>query len=54
MNEILANHTGQSVERIREDSERDKYFSAAEAKEYGLVDEVLTKPPAGAAATGTE
>ena len=52
--DILANHTGQSPERIREDSERDKYFSATEAKAYGLVDEVLTKPPAGATATGTE
>jgi len=53
--DILAGHTGQDPERIREDSERDKYFTAAEAKEYGLVDEVLTKPPAGAnAPTGTE
>ena len=53
--EILARHTGQSEDRVREDSERDKYFSAPEAKEYGLVDEVLTKPPAGAGApTGTE
>jgi ATP-dependent Clp protease protease subunit len=46
--DILARHTGQSPERIREDSERDKYFTADEAKEYGLVDEVLTKPPEGA------
>ena len=38
---LLAKHTGQTVDRIREDSERDKYFSAAEAKAYGLVDEVL-------------
>jgi len=41
INHILAKHTGQPVERIAEESERDRYFSAAEAKEYGLVDEVL-------------
>ncbi len=42
LNKLLAKHTGQTVERIREDSERDYYMDAAEAKEYGLVDEVLT------------
>ena len=41
MNEIFAQHTGQPVERIEEDSDRDFYLSATEAKEYGLVDEVL-------------
>ncbi|MCZ6786247.1 MAG: ATP-dependent Clp protease proteolytic subunit, partial [Planctomycetota bacterium] len=41
MNEIFAQHTGQSVERIEEDSDRDFYLNATEAKEYGLVDEVL-------------
>ena len=41
LNEILAKHTGQSVETIEEDSERDKFFSAEEAKAYGLVDEVI-------------
>lgn len=41
---ILARHTGQSEEQIREDSERDKFFSATEAKEYGLVDEVIQEP----------
>ena len=44
LNSILASHTGQSAERIAEDSERDKYFSAEEAKAYGLVDEVLEAP----------
>ncbi len=39
--EIFARHTGQSVEKIRADSERDRYFSATEAKAYGLVDEVI-------------
>lgn len=41
LNELLAQMTGQSVETINRDAERDKYFSAAEAKAYGLVDEVL-------------
>jgi len=43
LNELLARHTGQSVERIEEDSERDRYFSAQEAKAYGLVDDVIEK-----------
>ena len=43
LNQILANHTGQDVARIEEDSERDKFFNAQEAKDYGLVDEVITK-----------
>jgi len=41
INELLAKHTGKTPEQVQEDSERDHYFSAAEAKEYGLVDEVL-------------
>ena len=47
LNKILAKHTGQTTERIREDSERDCYMDATEAKEYGLVDEVLTNEPDG-------
>jgi ATP-dependent Clp protease protease subunit len=43
INELLARHTGQPVEKIENDSERDRYFSAQEAKAYGLVDEVLDK-----------
>jgi ATP-dependent Clp protease, protease subunit len=39
--EIYARHTGQSVEQIHTDSERDRYFSATEAAEYGLVDRVI-------------
>jgi ATP-dependent Clp protease protease subunit len=39
--QIFARHTGQDVDRIRRDSERDKFFTAAEAKAYGLVDEVI-------------
>ena len=43
INEILAHHTGKPIEQIESDSERDRYFSATEAKEYGLVDEVLER-----------
>jgi len=42
MNELLAKHTGQSIERIERDTDRDRYLSADEAKEYGLVDSVIT------------
>jgi len=42
---ILSRHTGQSEEIVRRDSERDKYFNAGQAKEYGLVDEVITELP---------
>jgi len=48
LNEILAQHTGQSIETIARDTDRDRYLTAAEAKEYGLVDDILTKPPADA------
>jgi len=42
MEEILARHTGQSIETVRADIERDKIFTADQAKEYGMVDEVIT------------
>lgn len=42
MNEILASHTGQTVERIEADTERDYYMSADEAMEYGIVDAVAS------------
>jgi ATP-dependent Clp protease protease subunit len=42
MEKVLATHTGKDEDQIRRDIERDKFFTAAEAKEYGLVDEVLT------------
>ena len=41
--EILAKQTGQSIEKIMDDTERDNFMSAIEAKEYGLVDEVFSK-----------
>jgi len=43
LNELLAHHTGQPVERLEQDTDRDNFLSAQEAVEYGLVDEVLTK-----------
>jgi len=44
INEILAKHTGQPMEKIQAETERDRYMSADEAKEYGLIDEVLHEP----------
>lgn len=41
LNEIIARHTGQPLEQVTRDGERDKFFDAREAKEYGLVDEVF-------------
>lgn len=41
LNEILAANTGQTVEKIAEDTERDNFMSAEEAKEYGLIDEIV-------------
>ncbi len=43
INGIIQHHTGQSLERIKRDTDRDFYMSAAEAVEYGLIDEVLTQ-----------
>ncbi len=41
VNEIMAFHTGQNVDQIKNDTERDRYLSAVEAKTYGLIDEVI-------------
>ncbi len=41
LNRLLADHTGQSLEKIRQDTERDYFMSAAEARDYGLIDKVL-------------
>ncbi len=43
LDEILAHHTGQPIDVINRETERDKYFGPVEAKEFGIVDEVLTK-----------
>ncbi len=45
LNEILAERTGQPIEKIRADSERDYFMSANEAKDYGLIDQVLAERP---------
>jgi ATP-dependent Clp protease protease subunit len=51
LEEILAHHTGQTVERVHRDSDRDFIMSAAEGKEYGVIDEVLTNRELAAVAT---
>ena len=45
INELLAKHTGQVLEKIQKDTDRDYFMSAEEAKEYGIVDEVLYSKP---------
>jgi ATP-dependent Clp protease protease subunit len=50
LNEILLKHTGQTLEKIEQDTDRDKFMSAQEARDYGIVDTVLERlpqPPAG-------
>ena len=42
LNEIMAKHTGQSIDRIARDTDRDNFLSADEAMQYGLVDRILT------------
>jgi len=44
INQILSRHTGRTIEQIEEDTDRDIYMTAEQAKEYGLVDEVLVRP----------
>jgi ATP-dependent Clp protease protease subunit len=46
LNDILLKHTGQTLERIERDTDRDKFMSPQEAKEYGIVDNVLERLPA--------
>ncbi|MCH7976690.1 MAG: ATP-dependent Clp endopeptidase proteolytic subunit ClpP [Bacteroidetes bacterium] len=45
--EIIAHHTGQTVEKVEEDSDRDRFMSPVEAKEYGIIDTVLTAGTGG-------
>lgn len=45
LNQVLAKHTGQPVERIREDTDRDFFMTGQQALEYGIVDEVITRKP---------
>lgn len=54
LNELMAYHTGRSLEKITEDTERDFFMSAAQAKDYGLIDQVICRqnlPSSEAAAT---
>lgn len=48
LNDVLASHTGQPVERVALDTDRDYYMNAQEAKAYGVVDDVLSRPPISA------
>ena len=43
LNQIMSRHTGQTLEKIQHDTERDRFLTSEEAREYGLIDEVLTK-----------
>ena len=45
MNELISKHTGQKVEKVEKDTDRDYYMSSEEAKKYGIVDSVITKTP---------
>ena len=45
LNQILAHHTNKKVKQIEKDTDRDFFLTAEEAKEYGVVDEILSKPP---------
>ena len=47
LNEIMASHTGQSIEQIDRDTERDFFMSGQQAKEYGLIDDVISKREVG-------
>jgi ATP-dependent Clp protease, protease subunit len=54
MNEILAHHTGRAVAEIEENTQRDRFMSAAEALEYGILDRIMERKPATeVVATGT-
>ena len=48
LNEIMHKHSGQPLDRIEKDTDRDHFMGAGEAKEYGLIDEVVLKKPAAA------
>ena len=52
LNELLAEHTGQSIDKIQADTERDFFMSASEAKDYGLIDQVVERPSLSATSNG--
>ena len=47
LNKILASHTGQPLEKVQQDTDRDNFLSAEDAVSYGLIDKVLTNRSAG-------
>jgi ATP-dependent Clp protease, protease subunit len=53
LNGLIVKHTGHLLERVEKDTERDYFLSAEDARQYGIIDEVVTRPPAGAAANGS-
>ncbi|HTX12180.1 MAG TPA: ATP-dependent Clp protease proteolytic subunit [Solirubrobacteraceae bacterium] len=52
MDELYAKHTGQELERVHADSERDRFFTGSEAVAYGLVDRVIEHRPISGATRG--
>ncbi|MGC9505075.1 ATP-dependent Clp endopeptidase proteolytic subunit ClpP [Baaleninema sp.] len=54
LNHYLAEHTGQPLEKIQEDTERDFFMSAEESKEYGLIDRVITRSPSASRPTAVD
>jgi ATP-dependent Clp protease protease subunit len=44
LNQILARHTGQKIEKVTQDTERDYFLTAEAAKEYGLIDDIILTP----------
>jgi ATP-dependent Clp protease protease subunit len=52
VDELYARHTGQPLERVHEDSERDRFFTAEQAREYGLVDRVISSHELSRVSTG--
>ena len=52
LNEMMAKHTGRSIEQVERDADRDNFMSATEAKDYGLVDAVLESRPADSVRAG--
>jgi len=54
LNEIMAKHTGQTLDRISKDTERDYFMSGEEAKVYGLIDQVISRPPKSVSDPGKE
>ena len=54
LNDILVRHTGQVLEKISEDTERDRFMTPEEAKNYGLIDEVITSRDSVRNTNGTQ